>query len=255
MGIPSSCQTATAGRMQDFYSPEAVPHVRLEIPPTTADVDFLGHVASLDNLRDPQGATKKVGRLGGPCEPNMVQLGDGRLVWRHGGSLTMTATPSLRSPPNSYHDLFVHRSGDGFIPARSCQRFYTIGEPGSPGNRVLFRLMARHGRRRSLAQARGCFPRMACPRCYRAHHTALGLSSMGKLRYVQHGRRQVLERRGQFRSFPDDRVHGHPCHWGPEVPLRLRLHSPAALEEPRCSLGGRSRRHCRHMNRRPSPLF
>jgi len=148
--------------MQDFYSPERFRTFVSKSTDHGKTWDFLAHVASLDNLRDPQGATKKGWTLWGPCEPNMVHLGDGRLVCVM-RLVNDDSNPLLAKPADSYHDLSCTVSGDGIHPGTlPASAYYTIGEPSAP---LVIAFSSDYGATwtppEPMAQARGCFPRMA----------------------------------------------------------------------------------------------
>ena len=124
---------------------------------------FQSHVASLDTLDDPQGATKTGWTLWGPCEPNIVHVGGGALVCTM-RLVNDDANPLMAEPSDTYHDLSYTVPGNGIHPGTRfpADKYYRIGPPTAP---LAIAYSSDAGASwtpgKPMTQARGCFPRMA----------------------------------------------------------------------------------------------
>lgn len=148
--------------MQDFYSPSRFRSFVAKSADQGKTWDFLAHVASLDNLQDPDGATKTGWTLWGPCEPNIVHLGEGRIVCVM-RLVNDDANPPLAEPADAYSDLSYTVPGDGIHPGTlPADAYYRIGVPSAP---LVIAFSSDYGATwtapEPMAQGRGCFPRMA----------------------------------------------------------------------------------------------
>jgi len=123
---------------------------------------FVSHIASLDTLYDPEGATKKGWSLWGPCEPNIARLGDGKLICV-ARLVNDDNNPLMAAPKEAYHDLSYAIPGTGIHPGTLPADAYY--EPGPPSAPLVISFSDDSGttwsRPRPMQQARGCFPRMA----------------------------------------------------------------------------------------------
>ncbi len=123
---------------------------------------FLSHIASLDNLDDPEGLARKGWSLWGPCEPNVVHLGGERLVCV-ARLVNDDNKPLMADPKDTYHDLSCAVPGPGIYPGTlPADKYY---EPGPPSAPLVIVFSGDSGktwsRPKPMKQARGCFPRMA----------------------------------------------------------------------------------------------
>lgn len=123
---------------------------------------FVSHIASLDTLDDPEGATRKGWSLWGPCEPNIAHLGDGKLVCV-ARLVNDDSKPLMAAPQKTYHDLSYAIPGTGIHPGTLPAEDYY--EPGPPSAPLVISFShdggATWSRPAPMKQARGCFPRMA----------------------------------------------------------------------------------------------
>ena len=148
--------------MQDFYLPTRFRTFVAKSADQGKTWNFLAHVANIDNLRDPEGRTRKGWELWGPCEPNLVHLGEGRLVCVM-RLVNDDAKPLLAEPSDAYHDLSYTVPGDGIHPGTlPADTYYPIGVPSAP---LVLAFSSDYGATwttpEPMHQARGCFPRMA----------------------------------------------------------------------------------------------
>lgn len=124
---------------------------------------FLSRVASLGNIDDPQGMTKKGWRLHGPCEPCIAHLGDGRLVCV-ARLINDDEDAVMGKPTETYRDLSYTISGDGLYPgtAMPANKFLSPGPRSAP---LVIAFSSDTGktwtRPKPMPEACGCFPRMA----------------------------------------------------------------------------------------------
>lgn len=125
---------------------------------------YVSHVASLSTIDGLTPSMTAGWRLHGPCEPNIVHLGNDELlcVMR---LVNDDLTPPLSEPSDSYHDLSCTVPAEGIHPDQSPTRagcFYSLSQPSVPlivsrsndGGRTWSRATP-------MTQARGCFPRLA----------------------------------------------------------------------------------------------
>ena len=93
---------------------------------------FVSHIASLDTLDDPQGATNQGWSLWGPCEPNIAHLGNGSLVCT-ARLVNDDHKPLMAAPKNTYHDLSYAVPGSGIHPGTlPTDEYYEPGPPSVP---------------------------------------------------------------------------------------------------------------------------
>ena len=123
---------------------------------------FVSPIASLDTLDDPEGATRKGWTLWGPCEPNIVHLGDGNLVCV-ARLVNDDNKPLMAAPKKAYRDLSYAIPGTGIHPGTlPAEEYY---EPGPPSVPLILSFSRDCGktwtRPKPMSEARGCFPRMA----------------------------------------------------------------------------------------------
>ncbi|MBI2437447.1 MAG: exo-alpha-sialidase [Lentisphaerae bacterium] len=131
--------------------------------------EFYSIVANLNTIHDPSNrATKDGWQLIGPCEPNILHLGDGKMlcVMRLAND-GCGSNPPISPATDEYHDLSYTVRGDEVYP-RSCSpplagdRYFTPGKPSVP---MIISHSSDHGRTWGpstlMRQARGCFPRLA----------------------------------------------------------------------------------------------
>ncbi len=123
-------------------------------------------VADLKSIDDPNDAIHCGYRLHGPCEPNVQNLGGGKLIcvmrlvnddWE----------PPLTPPSESYHDLSYTIPSDGVCSHNHPDplpknMYYTPGPSSVP---LIVSYSSDNGhtwtRAKPMRQARGCYPRMA----------------------------------------------------------------------------------------------
>lgn len=124
--------------------------------------EFLSRVASISNLDDPDGATRRGWKLHGPCEHNLLHLGDGRLICA-ARLVNDDHAPLVAAPSDTYRDLSYTISGAGIHPGTlPADRFYVPGPRSAP---LVLSFSDDSGRTwtppRPMREACGCFPRMA----------------------------------------------------------------------------------------------
>ena len=123
---------------------------------------FVSHIASLDKLDDPEGATKRGWTLWGPCEPNVAHAGGGQLVCV-ARLVNDDHNPLMAAPKERYHDLSYAIPGTGIHPGTLPADAYY--EPGPPSAPLIISFSSDTGKTwtpaKPMDQARGCFPRMA----------------------------------------------------------------------------------------------
>ncbi|MCX7428663.1 MAG: sialidase family protein [Planctomycetia bacterium] len=124
---------------------------------------FLARVASLGNLDDPDGRTKKGWRLHGPCEHSLVHLGDGNLI-SVARLVNDDRDPVLGKGSDTYRDLSYAVPGSGIHPGTvlPAKEFFAPGPRSAP---LVISYSSDAGRTwtrpKPMAEACGCFPRMA----------------------------------------------------------------------------------------------
>ncbi|MFA6243569.1 MAG: sialidase family protein [Candidatus Hydrogenedentales bacterium] len=149
--------------MQDFRTPSEFSTFVSISKDKGLTWEFLADVGSLQNLDDSEGLTKTGWTLWGPCEPNIVHLGEGRLVCIM-RLVNDDSNPLMAKPSDTYRDLSYTVSGDGIHPgdALSPHAYYTPGPPSAPLAIAYSRDFGKTWTRPTpMGQARGCFPRMA----------------------------------------------------------------------------------------------
>lgn len=124
---------------------------------------FLSRIASLDNIHDPEGLTKKGWRLHGPCEPCVVRLGERRLMCV-ARLINDDADAIIAPATETYRDLSYTVSGDGIHPGTliPADRFVTPAARSAP---LVAAFSSDNGcswtQPEPMREACGCFPRMA----------------------------------------------------------------------------------------------
>jgi len=126
--------------------------------------EYVSLIASLDTVQDPEGLTQKGWVLHGPCEPNMVHLGKGKLVCVI-RLVNDDLNPLIGPAQDVYHDLSYTLPGNDIHPSSlklPADKYYSLGPPTVP---LIISYSSDGGETWSRAvpmqQARGCFPRMA----------------------------------------------------------------------------------------------
>ena len=202
--------------------------------------EFLSRVASISNLDDPDGKTRRGWKLHGPCEHNLLHLGDGRLLCVarlvNDDRAPLTAAPQQNLPRSVVHRL-RRRNPSGNASSRPVlrprpaeravgtvvlRRFGTHLDAASSHARGV-RVFSADGRKRGNGGA---------------ELRRRGLSPLGELPRGEYRRRKDLDGRGELRPIPDHRLHRHRAARPQAVLVRVRLYSAAALEKPRGALGG-----------------
>lgn len=148
--------------MQDFRTPSEFRTFVSQSDDGGVTWEFLAHVGSLENIDDPEGKTRTGWTLWGPVEPNIVHLGEGRLVCVT-RLVNDDANPLMAEPADSYRDLSYTVAGTGIHPGTlPADQYYVPGPPSAP---LVISYSDDFGATWSkpvpMRQARGCFPRMA----------------------------------------------------------------------------------------------
>ncbi|MBX7256494.1 MAG: glycoside hydrolase [Candidatus Hydrogenedentes bacterium] len=149
--------------MQDFRTPSEFSTFVALSKDEGVNWEYLSDVGSLDTIDDPEGRTKTGWTLWGPCEPNLVHLGDGRMVCVM-RLVNDDSSPLMGKPSETYRDLNYAVPGTGIYPGNvlSADAYYEPGPPSAPLVISYSQDFARTWTRpKPMRQARGCFPRMA----------------------------------------------------------------------------------------------
>jgi hypothetical protein len=125
---------------------------------------YLSHVASLDTLVGLTPSMTAGWRLHGPCEPNIVHLGNDTLLCAM-RLVNDDLTPPLSEPSETYHDLSYTVAAEDLHPDQSPTRtacFYSLSQRSAP---LILSRSIDGGRTWSpaapMTHACGCFPRLA----------------------------------------------------------------------------------------------
>ena len=194
--------------------------------------EFLSRVASISNLDDPAGATRRGWKLHGPCEHNLLHLGDGRLLCV-ARLVNDDRAPLTAAPSKTYRDLVVHRlrrrnpsgnaSGRPVLRPRPAER--------AVGTVVLRRFGTHLGRRLvPCARRAGVFRgRPQAREWWRLSYGGVAYPRWGNCLAVSTDGGKTWTDEVNYAPFPDHRLHRHRAARPQAVLVRVRLYSTAAF--------------------------